>query len=58
MLYLVCEVCTTPRPVSKEAEKYLIGTSHVICFDCRQSSPVPKELKNMLREERGMEPID
>lgn len=58
MLYLVCEVCTAPRPVSKEAEKMLIGTSHVICCECRQMSVVPKELKNVLRKERGMEPID
>jgi hypothetical protein len=58
MLYLVCEVCSNFGPVSKEAEKYLIGTSHVICWECRQKSTVPKELKNILRAERGMEPID
>lgn len=58
MLYLVCEVCNTPRPVSKEAENYLIGASYVICGACRQASKVPKELKNMLLKERGMKSID
>lgn len=56
-LFLVCEVCNSFRSITKENEHYLLITEAVICADCHYTSPIPKELKNMLRRERGMSEI-
>jgi hypothetical protein len=53
-LITVCEVCTTPKAWNSEEERYLSGSSHMICGYCKQINVVPNELKQEVIRWFGM----
>jgi hypothetical protein len=54
ILMTVCEVCTTPKAWNNEEERYLSGSSHMICGHCKQINVVPNELKQEIKRKFGM----
>jgi hypothetical protein len=49
-----CECCYTSKTWNSEEERYLAGSSHMICGYCKQVNVVPNELKQAIKRQFGM----